>query len=169
MKRIISRFIALCLSILLISCSSTEDELSHYIKQVKHRRNKAIDPIPEVKPWPKFVYPEQDLRRSPFQPVVNNQIDISSPDIKRPKQPLEAYALDALKFVGTLKQGNAVWGLIIKPDGIVTKVTIGSYMGKNYGRIIAINSDTIKLEETIQLSGHWEKRDITFSLYTPHK
>ncbi len=46
---------------------SDENELSQYINSIKSRPAKPIEPIPTFKPAPKFVYPENALRRSPFK------------------------------------------------------------------------------------------------------
>lgn len=79
---------------------------------------------------------------------------------------MEAYPLDALKFVGTLKQGNELWALIKLPSSDITHVRIGNYIGQNYGRIVSIKNDSIQLIETTQTSGKWEKRRTTIELYT---
>ncbi len=56
-----------------------------------------------------------------LKPVIEQRIDMAAPNTKRPKQPLEAFPLDALKFVGILKEGNIVWALIKEPNGVVTE------------------------------------------------
>lgn len=155
---------------MLSACSSSEDDLSRYIFSIKSRPSRPIEPIPEFKPLQKFKYPEHDNRRSPFKPVrIENQIDIFAPDTKRQRQPLESFPLDALKFVGILKQGNSVWGLILQPGGLVTRVKVGDYMGKNYGQVIGVQDKAIILEERVSSGGHWDKRKVTFDLYSPEK
>ena len=94
-------------------------------------------------------------------------MDQSAPDQKRPKQPLEAFPLDALKFVGILKEGNQLWGLILNPEKKIVPIKIGDYMGQNYGQVIAIKNEEIKLQETIKSSsGTWEKHITTLHLDT---
>ena len=165
--------LTLCLlviiSTLLMSCSSSEDsELTRYINRIKSRPIKPIEPIPEVKPFPKFAYPETDSRRSPFKPmVIERQSDQFAPNTNRPKQPLEAFPLDALKFVGVLKQGPMVWALISQPDNVVSRIKPGDYMGKNYGQVISIKDKALKLVETVQVNGKWEKKEITLYLRVP--
>ena len=126
-----------------------------------------IEPLPEFKPLSKFIFPETDNRRSPFKARVVEQADIFSPNIKRPKQPLEAFPLDALKFVGILKQSPIVWALIKQPEGLVTRVKPGDYMGQNYGQITAIKDKVIMLDEAVQVEGKWEKRHIKINLKVP--
>lgn len=69
-------------------------------------------------------------------------------------------------MIGTLKKDNEIWALIRQPDGQISRVRVGDYMGQNYGRIILIKNDLIKLEETVQKSGTWEKQSTTINLDT---
>jgi type IV pilus assembly protein PilP len=156
------------LSLMLMACSSDDSELTHYINSVKTRPARPIEPIPETQPLEKFIYPEQDSRRSPFKPVVDLQ-DTFAPNIKRPKQPLEHFPLDALKFVGILKEGQITWALISQPSGLISRVQVGDYMGQNYGQIIYIKDKTIQLEETVQVNGKWEKKKIIIDLRSPEE
>lgn len=150
----------------LVGCSSEDSELGRYINTIKTRPPKPIEPIPEFPPLPKFTFPEKDNRRSPFKPVVEQEQDNNkyAPNDKRPKQPLEAFPLDALSFVGILKEGPIVWGLISQPGGLVTRVKAGDYMGQNYGQILSITNNTMQLEETVQLAGKWEKKRIKLDM-----
>ena len=155
------------LFLLLFSCSSEDSELNRYINTVKTRPARPIEPIPEFQPLKKFIYPEADNRRSPFKPVVVEQEDKFAPNIKRPKQPLEAFPLDALNFVGILKEGPTIWALISQPGGLVSRVKPGDYMGQNYGQILTINDKTLHLEETINVGGKWEKKKIILNIRAP--
>ncbi|TAL59097.1 MAG: pilus assembly protein PilP [Legionella sp.] len=154
------------LSVLLTACSSDNTDLQNYINEVKQRPGRPIEPIPKLSPLPIFKYPEGDVRRSPFKPVNVHKTDQFAPDQKRKKQPLEMFPLDALKFVGTLKEGNVIWALIKEPDNQVLRVRIGDYMGQNYGRVIAIKEDMLKLEESLQDAGKWQKKVTTINLDT---
>ena len=155
--------------LLLASCSgsSKDKELAKYIKEVKSRPPRAIEPIPEYKPLPKFTFPENVKRRSPFKPAVDSRENQKlAPNLNRPKQPLEAYSLDSLKFVGILKRGNVIWALMADPTGKINRVRVGNYIGKNYGKILRITDKSIELEETFRVGGLWEKKVTTINLYT---
>ena len=153
--------------IALSSCSGDNSDLIKYINDIKARPAKAIEPIPQFTPLAVFIFPDNGDRRSPFKPTeAQKNLDLYAPDQKRKKQPLEAYPLDALKFVGILEQGSDVWGLIEQPDKKITRVRVGDYMGQNYGRIIVIKQNLIKLEETTKDSGMWKKQITTINLYT---
>ena len=157
------------LSLLVVACSSSgEIELNHYINSIKARSPKPIEPIPDFKQLPKFIYPEGLVRRSPFSPVIpKQQVDLFAPNIKRPKQPLEFFPLDALKFVGLLKQGSDVWALIAQPGGLVTRVKVGDYLGQNYGQVVSIEAGLINVVEKIRVDGKWENKKMTINLRAP--
>lgn len=156
------------LSLLLFACgASDESELTRYINRIKLRPSKPIEPLPEFKALPVFQYPENDTRRSPFKPTTEMQVDTFVPNVKRPKQALEAFPLDGLKFVGILEQSNTRWALIRDPKGLVIRIKQGEYMGQNYGEVLRINEKSILLSESVQLNGKWEKRQVTINLSVP--
>lgn len=157
----------LTISMVLTSCGNNQDDLNRYIFNVKKRKGAPVEPIPEFKVPKQFSYPENKERRSPFKPVreeKKEEVDVNAPDQTRPKQPLEEFALDSLKFVGTLDDSQARWGLIQTPNGRIFRVKIGDYMGKNFGRIITLTDTTLKLEETLKVAGKWEKKIISLKL-----
>ncbi len=166
-KSISELIIRVFLSLALVACSSSNGNgLDKYINRIKARPPIPIEPLPEFKQLPKFIFPEVDSRRSPFKPRVA-ETDTFSPNIKRPKQPLESFPLDALKFVGILKQGPIVWALIKQPEGLISRVKPGDFMGQNYGQITSIKDKVIQLDEAVQVEGKWEKRHITINLSMP--
>jgi type IV pilus assembly protein PilP len=152
-----------------VGCGSSgnDADLTRYIFEVKKRPALPIEPLPDFKPLPKFTYPEADARRSPFKPKIIAQSDQFAPNVKRPKQPLEAFPLDALKFVGILEQGPLIWALMKQPDGLISRVKPGDYMGQNYGQIVGIKDKSIQLDELMQLNGKWEKKRIVINLSVP--
>jgi type IV pilus assembly protein PilP len=151
----------------LVACSGDNSDLTKYIHDMKNRPAKAIDPIPKFVPLAGFKFPEKDDRRSPFKPIdQKKRTELAAPDQKRIKEPLEVFPLDALNFVGTLKQGNDIWALIKTPEMNVIPIKVGNYLGQNYGRVLVIKNDEIKLEETIKNSGQWEKHVTTLNLDT---
>ena len=163
----LKRLLVSSLTLVISACSGDNSDLMSYMNQMKSRPGQPIDAIPKFAPLPIFKFPEHDDRRSPFKPVeLKKADDMYAPDQKRVKQPLEAFPLDALKFVGILKQGSEIWALIKTPEDKITPLKIGGYMGQNYGQIITIKHDEIKLEETLRKSGKWEKVVTTLNLDT---
>ena len=148
----------------------TED-LKKFVDDTKRDYpGKPLDPPPKVEPYEPFPYTPLGLK-DPFalpefvQPpptvVVDNGI---RPDEGRAKEELENYALGSLQMVGTFDKGGT-WALINAPDIGVQKVQVGNYMGFNYGKIVDINNDQIKLLEIVSdgTTG-WIERDQFLSL-----
>lgn len=161
-------FAIFVLILFLTGCdSSDQDDLTRYINEVKLRKPAPIEPLPEFSPIETYVYPANPASRNPFKPKVHDTgADKYAPDTHRQKQPLERFPLDALRFVGVLKQGGTIWGLISQPGGIISRVSVGDYMGQNFGRIVSISNSSLKLEERVQSSGTWDIKITTFNLST---
>lgn len=167
---------ALCLAPLVFSmggCTTRDNsDLEAYIRQVLARPPRPIEPLPELKPVETFVF-EPGNRRDPFvsdvrsepSQLVEEEVDELAPDPNRPKEPLEAYALDALRMVGTLEQKDSRWGLVRTQDGLLHLVQVGNYMGLNHGLIVRIDDTAIELTEVVlDPSGKWRERTATLAL-----
>jgi type IV pilus assembly protein PilP len=64
-----------------------------------------------------------------------------------------------------MEDDNEHWGIIVDPDGIVHRVNVGNYMGRNIGKIVNIFEDKIELREIIRNSqGRWEERQAALAL-----
>ena len=146
------RLTSLCLLLALSACGSGERELQAYIDEVKARPGAPIEPLPEVRPPPSFVYEAAD-RRSPFVPGAPERIAGQAagigPDQDRPREFLEQEPLDSLTMVGTIHDGRGDFGLIQDSEGRVHRVTIGNYLGQNHGRIMSITDSEILLDEIV--------------------
>ena len=136
------------------ACSSDTSDLQAYIDTVMARPGGRIEPLPEIRPAPSFVYEAGD-RRPPFTPDAN-QRRVSSdpnavrgPDPTRPREYLEQFSLDTMRMVGTLSGRSGAYGLVQTADGLVHSVSIGNHLGQNYGRITAISDSEIQLIEII--------------------
>lgn len=166
---LVNSILSLCI-LTLSACSGDTKELEKYITDTKSRPAKPVEPVPAFTPVSPFRYPTGLSRRDPFKQisVAQKQSDFE-PNKNRAKQPLEFFPLDSLKFVGILRQGASVWGLIAEPNGQVTRIMPGDYMGQNFGRVISIKEDGIKLEEVIRSQGKWEKKFITLNLNVNQK
>ncbi len=151
---------------ILNGCGANEStELSRYIAEVKARKAAAIVPIPKPLKVQTFIYPEQESRRSPFkQKKMLQETDAQAPNTNRPKEALEAFPLDALKFVGVIQEKNQVWALIATPKNSIVRVKVGNYIGQDFGKIIAIDGTSLKIEESVQVLGKWQKKITKFTL-----
>lgn len=174
LKRIINRndnFAILCVIVLLLlsGCGGDENaDLEQYVDQIKARPGLPIEPLPQPKVVPKFVY-KRDKRPSPFFPVEKKEEgagEALSPDMNRAKQPLEAYPMDSLALVGKVNIDGIIWALIESADGHVHRICSGQYMGKNYGKVVKISQKEITVEETVRIANRWRKRMVTLKLRT---
>jgi len=148
------------LMLLLSGCDSGgQQRLQKYIQTVKARPPHPIEPIPVFNKPEVFTY-AAEKERNPFAPYVDMRADNHSqgPDRNRPKEPLEAFPLDALKIVGTMNVKDHLWALITAPDGKIYKARTGNYLGQNYGKIESIASDGLHITEMVNISGEWEKK-----------
>jgi Tfp pilus assembly protein PilP len=89
---------------------------------------------------------------------VSNQSNTGhgvAPDFQRRKESLEAFALEALQFVGVLQQGDKTAGIIKSPQGSHS-VQVGRYVGQNHGQVQSVSHNQIVLREIIQVQdGAW--------------
>lgn len=150
----------------LAGCGNNMDELRAYIDETKAKPGGRIEPLPEIRPAPTFVYTaEQDGLRSPFMPdtpqvrVSDNPDAVRGPDPSRPREFLEQFPLDTLRMVGTMQAGAGSYGLVQTADGLIHRVRLGNHMGQNYGRVTAITDGEIQLVEIIAdgLGGYLER------------
>ena len=143
--------------------SDLKQELADMTKDLRGR----VDPLPQVRPYEPVAY-QAESEVDPFRP---SRIEIAvaggggapsastrGPDIDRPKEPLEAFALETIQMVGSLTQASETYGLV-KAGPNLYRVRKGNYMGQNFGVITAIDEAQISLKELIQEgSGEWVER-----------
>jgi len=149
------------LALAVSACGGDHRELQAEIDRVKSLPGTGVDPLPEVRPAPSYLYVAAD-RRSPFVPEAPQRIlnDAGiNPDLDRPREFLEGEPLDALTMVGTLANNQAAYGLVQDSEGLVHRVTVGNHMGQNYGRITNISESEIQLLEIISdgLGSYYER------------
>ncbi len=164
--------ISIMSALLLSGCSPDTTDLDVYIKKIKARPAAPIDPIPEIKPYVRYVYPGHDV--DPFDSKIlapdpasdpNSQI---TPDHNRTAEFLEGFPLDSLRMVGTVNQNNEQWALIRIPDGAVHRVKVGNYLGKNYGKVINIEERRVVVMEIIENGfGGYKERENAIALSDP--
>ena len=144
---------AVCIA--LAGCSSGGDfaDIDEFMAKTKAQPQGVIEPMPVFKPYKAFRYNAASLR-APFDvPVKIKEIALLSmssdvqPDFTRVKEQLEGFNIEALSMVGTLERGGSLWALIDDGEGGVHQVLPGNYLGKNHGRIIEIELDSISVLE----------------------
>jgi type IV pilus assembly protein PilP len=159
------------------STGSGFEDLDRFMEEANAKPRGKIDPLPEFEVYESFTYSAAS-RRAPFSPPL--VIDLSSmsaapdsnvkPDDDRPKELLESFALTSLKMVGTLKKSedSDLFALVSDDQGGIHRVRAGQYMGKNHGKVMAIDDSGISLVEIVP-SGHggWLERPRTMAIEEP--
>ena len=145
--------------------------LKKQLEEIRQRPRGAIQPPPEFTPQPFFTYAVHQLR-SPFLPpsdeaaLPESESSAVAPDMTRPREFLEQFNLEGLKLKGSIQRpGGSVAALLEDPDGGVHPVRVGNYVGKNFGRVAAIDDGKVSVLEIVP-DGHdgWVERPRTIRL-----
>jgi len=168
MTRTFLRLAPACLlATVLAGCSDSDvKEIDNWMDETNRATRVKVDPISEPKTFLPFAY---NLREEidPFDPsklltelarAAAADGDKFRPDTSRRKEPLEAFPLDTMRMVGTLKSKGVNYGLL-QIDRTVHRVRIGEHVGQNFGKITSVNDDAIGIKETVQdAGGEWVER-----------
>ena len=163
------------LSLLLAACSDTPSpSVQDWITQQRAQARTVIAPLPEPKPY----IPQAYRAASAADPFDSQKLTLAlrrdstqlqasvllKPELNRPRQPLEAFPLDAMTLVGSLiRRGQPV--ALIRIDRLVHSVRPGAYLGQNYGKVIRITDTQVLLREIVQdASGEWTERAASLQL-----
>ena len=169
-------------SLILSGCVNKDmSDLERYTQEILARPGGRIDPLPPIKPYERYLYQAGELGlRDPFNSFLNQQEEkqeITPADDPQQKffateilthnqEDLENFELDSLRMVGILEDKNILWGIVRDVQGVVHRVQVGNYLGRNFGKILNIQEDRIDLREIIKDSqGRWEEREATLALY----
>ncbi len=159
--------------------SKDVSDLDYYIEGVLAKPGGRIEPLPEIKPYEAYAYQSGALNaRDPFRLFFQKDEDAleeeqdsgltkeMEDEIKhRNKEELEQFELDSLRMVGTMESEDNQWGIIQDPDGVVHRIKVGNYMGRNTGKILNVFEDRIEVREIVRNSqGRWEERQAAIAL-----
>lgn len=152
-------------ALILSACSSSSDQqdLKDFMAEAKRRPQGQIDPLPPFQVYQPFTYSAMTLR-SPFERPAPIEKETKGgrtvePDLTREKEYLENFNIVNLNMVGTLMKAGKLWALIDDGQGKVTPVTIGNYMGKNFGKIISTDKTQLEVMEIVaDGSNGWVER-----------
>lgn len=173
-KKTAKGYLSICLlgTISLLSgCNNSTEDLDEYFATERARPGDPISPIPEVKPYLRYVYPEHE--KDPFdiamlapetdtKRIIDSGIEI---DTTRVPEFLEGFPLDSLAMVGTVEKDKILWALVKIPDGAIQSVKFGNYVGQNYGKIVSITDTVMEMKETVPNGlGGYKERNITMGL-----
>jgi type IV pilus assembly protein PilP len=157
---------------LLAACGGEQEELQQWMEQQRRDVKPNVEPITAPK---KFV-PQTYVAMSGAEPFSNLKLTVGSrldpkqssnllaSEMRRRKEPLEAYPLDSLSMVGSVSRLGKPHALI-KADNLLYYVKAGEYIGQNYGRVTKIGETELVLREIVQdAAGEWIERTSTLQL-----
>ena len=161
-------------------CVSNDiSDLDQYVQEVLLRPGGRIEPLPEIKPYEAYAYQSADKdARDPFklfyqkseEQMVEGQDSGLTQEMEneikhRNKEELEQFELDSLRMVGLMESEENQWGIIKDPDGVVHRIKVGNYMGRNTGKVLNVFEDRIEVREIVRNSqGRWEERQAAIAL-----
>lgn len=157
---------AACLVLGACSGGDTED-LQQFMTDTAKDMQGKVEPLPKVRQYEPFEYDAFELP-DPFKPrklSQANKVGGLQPDLSRPKEPLEAYSLETLNMVGSLRKEGRMNAIVRAPDKAIYHVHPGNYMGQNFGLVAKITDTEVILKELVQDSaGDWTERTSTLTL-----
>ena len=156
----------------LAGCGAELDELQQWMEQ---QRREVKPNVPPLQP-PKKFDPQPYASADAVEPFSTQKLAVAlkrdervpssllAGELKRRKEPLEAYPLDNMNMVGSVnKQGRPF--ALLRVDGLLYQVKVGDYMGQNYGRVLRISDTDLVLREVVQdAAGEWIERNSALQL-----
>ncbi len=154
-------------------------DLDQYVQEVLARPGGRIEPLPEIKPYEAYAYQSgANDARDPFNLFYQKNEDAAATEQDagltkemedeirhRNKEELEQFELDSLRMVGIMENDDDQWGIIKGPDGVVHRIKVGNYMGRNTGKVLNVFEDRIEVREIVKNSqGRWEERQAAIAL-----
>lgn len=156
--------------ILAAGCENVQEDVQKWMNAQSVDMRGAVKPLPEIKIFPVVDYlavndlePFNVARIEPSKPE-KRRIDDPRLDPDRQREPLEAYPLESLRMVGVLGKNKSI-NALIQADKALYQVRVGNFVGRDYGKVIAINQDSLELQELIEdLNEGWIERVTTVQL-----
>jgi len=163
-------------ALLLAACGGDQhQDLKEELKVLTKDLRGRIEPLPVVKPYEPVPYKALDIP-DPFgeakvqialEPALTTKTKgrgLNAPDLSRPKEPLEAFPLEAVKMVGMLSQKGVNYALVNATRNLY-RVKVGNYLGQNFGLITEITENQISIRELVlDTSGDWSERKVSLQL-----
>jgi type IV pilus assembly protein PilP len=164
MKKITLAAMVLGCVVLLAGCESEQGDILKWMNEQAATMHGAVEPLQEVRIFPVVDYasviglePFNAARIEPAKPE-KRRVDDPRLDPDRQREPLEAYPLESLKMVGILGKDKSI-NALIQADKALYQVRVGNFMGRDYGKVIAISQDSLELQELVEdLNEGWIER-----------
>ena len=154
--------------LILGACSGNKgDDLDKFMATAANDMGKGVELLPEVLPYSPLQFNADGTLSDPFKArKASSKSGSLQPNTNRPKEALEAYPLESLKYVGSMSKNKLSYALIKTPDNTIQQVKMGNYVGPNFGLVTQINEGAIEIKEIIQddLTGDWVERNSSINL-----
>ena len=168
------RFATQALVMMMLSACADRSftDLDDFMHEKRALPGGVVHPIPTFEAYEAFAYAAATLR-SPFdRPMNARQLAALSaptkvhPDERRTKEYLERFSLDTLAMVGTLQRDTANWCLIKDPEGRIHRIQLGSFLGRDHGRVIEMGDTFVAVTEIVSdgTENGWVERPRTIEL-----
>lgn len=156
------------LVVILSACGGGEQtELREWMQEQTKEMKIGVPPLPEVQTLPAVNYEGKDTK-VPFSPTkIVTANTAASPQnsqaaVERARHPLENFPIEDLTVQGVILTGKRPYALVQpKLPNKPMHVTIGDYMGQNFGKVVTITSAEVTVLETVRdNNGVWTEREI---------
>ncbi|SEL74883.1 type IV pilus assembly protein PilP [Roseateles sp. YR242] len=172
-RTLLGRTLALSLcGMALVGCTSSTDELQQWMEEQRQQTKPSVKPLQP----PKKFLPQPYEAMNGVDPFSTQKLTVAfkqeaaqpssllASEMKRRKEPLEAFPLDGMFMVGSVVRGGRQFALL-KVENLLYHVKAGDYLGQNFGRITKISETEITLREVVQdAAGEWIERTSTLQL-----
>ena len=164
---------AVLMAAVLSACADRSfNDLDDFMDEKRALPGGVVQSIPTFEAYEAFAYAAATLR-SPFdRPMNARQLAALSaptmvhPDENRTKDYLERFSLDTLAMVGTLQRDTANWSLIKDPEGRIHRIQLGSFLGRDHGRVVEMGDAFVAVTEIVSdgTENGWVERPRTIEL-----
>jgi type IV pilus assembly protein PilP len=87
-------------------------------------------------------------KRDPFQGFASRQGSLNALGIEAP--PLQRYDVEKFTLTGVISAVDIPRALLVDPEGIGHVVRVGTYVGRNWGKVTSISEDGVVVTEEYQ-------------------
>lgn len=161
--------IALALTLLVAGCGEEQQELRDWMRDQRRSVTPRAEQVLPPKQFEPFRY-DSAGQGDPFSPARLASRTAESgrsrlqPDLARRREALEGFPLDVIRMVGHLNNASGEFALL-QAENLVYRVQVGNYAGQNFGRIVGISENEVRLRELVQDgAGDWVERDTVLQL-----
>lgn len=143
--------------LLFFSCSHKADiaDLKSYVEKLRHESIKHLNASSKKEPdlhQPASIAYHADTLRPPFGEAAKAKETGVTTKVNQ-SNPLLAYSVSVIKFLGTLKQKGIIFAFILAPDGVIYQVKAGDEIDDHHGKVLEIKEREMTVREGLPESG----------------